>query len=185
MGKEGKSKYADRLGGMKQGFANAQKQAKIMSGDGVVPVAVYTGKVTARLRESRNGNLMANFSFFITDGELQGIPVFDNLIIEHDDPQVAVRGQRDLCRRLSVMGYEFDAGHPGQLEPLLEELSNEAPLVSFKVRHSEAKDGSGRVFPNCDVLELLQQSARTAPAASRSSGRGGKKSSGKGRKSRR
>lgn len=171
---EGKSKFADRLGGMRQGFANAQKQAKIMTGDGVVPVGTYTGKVSARLRESQNGNLMANFSFFITEGELTGIPVFDNVIIDHDNPQVAIRGQRDLCRRMDILGYEFNPEQPEQLEDILEEVSNEAPIVSFRVRHNEASDGSGRIFVNCDLLEAM--SSAPQKSTSRSSRGSGKKS---------
>lgn len=163
MAEQGKSKYADRLKGMKSGFANAQKQAKVMDGDEVVPVGTYEGKVTARVRESNNGNLMVNFSFFILDGEWSGIPVYDNLIIEHSNPNVASRGQRDLVRRLAVMGFDFDPEHPEDLEDLLEELSNDAPIIQFKTRHSQSKDGD-RTFVNCDVLGMVEQGARKAPA---------------------
>jgi hypothetical protein len=155
----GKSAYAARLDGMKQGFANAKKQSSILNGDDTFPEGVFVGKVTAKLGDSQSGSLMVKRTFFTLEGELAGLPAWDNIIIGHDNPMVQARGQRDLMRFLDMMGYTFDEKKPSTLEPILEELSEEAPVVRFQVKHTIGKAREGqpqRTFVNVTVLEKLE-----------------------------
>lgn len=149
---EGKSKFADRLGKMQSGFSAAQKQADVQSGDDVMPEGEYVGKVTAKLRESKTGNLMVNRMFVPTEGDMAGVAVFDNLIIEQPNTSAEMRARRDTLRFLNLCGYKF--GQVSELEEVLEELTKEAPLVKFRVRHNPSKEGD-RVFTNVDVLEYI------------------------------
>jgi hypothetical protein len=150
----GKSAYADRLNNMKGGFKDAARQAAIMGGDETYPKGIYVGKVTAKLKESSKGNLMVSRMFVPTEGELRGLPCFDNLVIEHENANVEMRNMRTLCRFLDMTGYEFDTDQTDTLEPILEELTKQAPIVKFEVKHSGAKD-DGTPFVNIEVLEVV------------------------------
>jgi pyruvate/2-oxoglutarate dehydrogenase complex dihydrolipoamide acyltransferase (E2) component len=156
-------KYAARLADMKKQFTKANEQAKVLSGDESFPAGEYIGKITAKLKESKAGNLMVSRMFVPTEGELQGLPCWDNVIIEHDNLDVSLRGQRTCCRFLDICGYSFNVDQPGDLPAILEALTEEAPIVKFRVRVSEAADGS-RSFTNCDVLSLVESGTGEADA---------------------
>lgn len=161
---QGKSKFAGRLTAMKTGFAAAKRQGDVMDGDETFPEGIFVGKVTAKLKESKKGNLMVGRMFVPTEGEMAGVATFDNLIIEHANPQVSSRGRRALLSFINLFVDGFDVGTiDSQLEETLEMLSETAPLCRFEVKHSKPTD-DGSVFINITVLEALAGESATSTA---------------------
>lgn len=162
---QGKSKFAERLKKIQGGMSTAKRQQEKMGESGVFPEGEYVGKTMAKVRESRSsGNLMVSRTFIATEGELQGLPAYDNLIIDQPNTQSALRAQRDLVKYIDTCGYSFDPeSNPEQLEDVLEELSKDAPIVRYRVRHSSPDDDSGTVFVNVDVLGTPEVNVPSTP----------------------
>lgn len=170
---QGKSKYAERLKKLQGGMTTAKHQQEKMGDSGVFPEGEYVGKTMAKIKESRSsGNLMVSRTFIATEGEMEGLPAFDNLVIDQPNTSSALRAQRDLVKYIDTCGYSFDPeSNPEQLEDVLEELSKEAPVVRYRVRHSSPDDDSGTVFVNVDVLGTPELNTSSAPRpASKKSG---------------
>lgn len=153
------SVFAADLKKMSTGFETAQRQATVLGENEVFPEGEYVGKVTAKLKKSQAGNLMVGRMFIPLAGDLLGQPCYDNIVIGHPDPMVAVRGQRRLIAFLDMVGMRFNLKRPESeedgLEPCLEALSKAAPIVKFKVSHGRNERNPDRPFINVDVLELV------------------------------
>jgi len=149
------SAFDSKLAKMKNNLALAQQQSEAFQDGSIFPKGIYVGRTTAKLKESeKSGNLFLSRSFVPTSGNLKGVPVFDSLILEHDNEEWALQNQREMCRYISLCGHKFNPNKPSDLPKILSELTKSAPTVKFEVTHSKP-NGEGVVYLKVNVLELV------------------------------
>lgn len=137
-----KSKWGARLSKMKSGWLSSEQQYKEMFGASDIPEDVYVAKLQdCELTESNSGKLRIKREHVIMEGEHKGVSVRDGLNLENELGLV-------FCRRwLNMIGAEVPE-NPEELETLLAEIKEAAPVCKIRVRHSGD-------FTNVDVLSVV------------------------------
>lgn len=150
--------FTDRLRKMQGQVAKAMET--YTPGGVVVPDGVYDAKLTCELREAKeSGNLMVSRTFTIAEGEQAGLNVWDNLVIENNDTGV------QICRRwVETHGYQWPDEDFAQIEYIVQEINEVAPMVRVRVKTTVSKTDGGE-YTNCTVQKLLDGSETEAPAA--------------------
>lgn len=137
-----KSKWGARLSKMKSGWASSEQQYKEMFGASDLPEDTYVAKLQdCELSESNAGNLRVKREHVIVEGDHKGVVVRDGLNLENEYGPV-------FCRRwLAMLGVDVPE-NPEELETLLAEVKEAAPVCKIRVRHSGD-------FTNVDVISVL------------------------------
>lgn len=139
-----KSKWGARLSKMKSGWASSEQQYKEMFGASDLPEDTYIAKLQdCELSESNAGNIRVKREHVIMEGEHKGVVVRDGLNLENEYGLV-------FCRRwLAMLGVDIPE-NPEELETLLAEVKEAAPVCKIRVRHSGD-------FTNVDVISVLDE----------------------------
>lgn len=137
-----KSKWGARLSKMKSGWSSSEQQYKEMFGAADIPEDVYVAKLQdCELTESNSGKLRIKREHVIMEGEHKGVPVRDGLNLENEYGPV-------FCRRwLHMIGADVPE-NPEELETLLAEIKEAAPVCKIRVRHSGD-------YTNVDVISVV------------------------------
>lgn len=137
-----KSKWGARLSKMKSGWLSSEQQYKEMFGAADIPEDVYVAKLQdCELTESSSGKLRIKREHVIMEGEHKGVPIRDGLNLENELGLV-------FCRRwLNMIGADVPE-NPEELETLLAEIKEAAPVCKIRVRHSGD-------FTNVDVISVV------------------------------
>jgi len=121
---------------------SSEQQYKEMFGASDIPEGVYVAKLQdCELTESNSGKLRIKREHVIMEGEHKGVPVRDGLNLENEYGPV-------FCRRwLNMIGADVPE-NPEELETLLAEIKEAAPVCKIRVRHSGD-------YTNVDVISVV------------------------------
>jgi len=147
--------YTERLKRM-QKMMEEQMKDYVPGGFSILPEGEYSVRVQATLDATKKlpSRLMVTWAFTIAEGNKTGRKVFDRTIIE--DNKVGSQ----ICRgRIEDLGHEWPL-RVIDIEPLLETITANPPLVSIQVTHSNSKGDDGKDYTNAhvrivDVLDAL------------------------------
>lgn len=135
--------FKARLKKMNTTWKKSEKQAQEMFTK--VDAGVYLAQLQLmELVESNAGNLQIKRQHLITEGEFQGVTVYDNLQLEASELSMAF-----LRREIDAYGYECP-DKAEDLEGTCEGIAEAAPEVKIRVSHSDD-------FTNVAVQELLSE----------------------------
>lgn len=137
------SEYTKKLAGMKTAYDDSQNQYDSMFGGAKVPAGNYVAKLqSAVIKESQSsGKLMIAREHLITEGEFANITIYDNIMLETPMGFTFVR------RWVDMMGYE-QPEQPEEIEDIVSDIAEEAPVVKIRIKHSGD-------FVNVSVIEVL------------------------------
>jgi len=137
------SDYSKKLAGMKNAYDDSQNQYDSMFGGAKVPAGNYTAKLqSAVIKESQSsGRLMIAREHLLVQGEFTNITIYDNIMLETPMGFTFVR------RWIDMMGYE-QPERPEDLEDIVAEIAEDAPMVKIRIKHSGD-------FVNVSVIEVL------------------------------
>ena len=138
-----KSKFSDKLDGMKQNWEDSQNQYDSMFGGVKIDAGEYIARVQgAKVTESKaSGKLMIRREHLIVEGANKGAVIFDMLMLETPMGLTFVR------RWFEQMGYESPSD-PSDIEEIVEAIAEEAATVKIAVKHSGD-------FINVAVIEVI------------------------------
>ena len=103
-----------------------------------------------------SGNLMIKRQHIISEGDLKGAPVYDNLVFTNLDPEKAALGMARVRKWLELLGVDC----PNDLEELpalVDEISKTGYAVRARVQHQKDTD-----FINLRLLELVDGTTSVA-----------------------
>lgn len=138
------SKWEAKLRKMKSGWANSKQSYKEMFGASDIPEDVYVAKLQdTELTESNAGKLRIKREHVILEGDHKGVVVRDGLNLENEYGPV-------FCRRwFALLGVDIPE-EPEELEEVLGEVKDAAPVCKIRVRHSGD-------FTNVDVISVVDE----------------------------
>lgn len=137
-----KSKWGAKLRKMKSGWQGSEQAYKEMFGASDIPEDVYVMKLQeAALDETNAGKLRIKREHVIIEGEHKGVVIRDGMNLETDMGPVFAR------RWLAMLEVEIP-DDPEELEELLSEVKDAAPVVKGRVRHSGD-------FTNVDIISVV------------------------------
>ena len=137
-----KSKWGAKLKKMKAGWQGSEQAYKEMFGAADIPEDVYVMKLQeACLDETTGGKLRIKREHVIIEGEHKGVVIRDGMNLETDMGPVFAR------RWLAMLDVEIPED-PEELEDLLLEVKEAAPVVKGRVRHSGD-------FTNVDIISVV------------------------------
>jgi len=157
-----KSKFGDKLKGMKSGWDESQNQYDTMFGGVKIDAGDYIAQVQmAKLTESKSsGKLMIRREHLIVEGSWKGTVVYDNMMLE------TPMGMTFIRRWFEMMGYAAP-DDPSEIEDVIEAIAEESATVKIAVKHSGD-------FINVAVIEVIEsdddekQETKSGPSAAKS-----------------
>ena len=158
-----KSKFADRLAGMQQGWDESQNQYDTMFGGVKIDAGDYIARVqSCKIAESKSsGKLMVRREHLIIEGSYKGSVVFDVMMLE------TPMGLTFLRRWFEQMGYNSPSD-PAEIEDIVAAIAEEAATVKIAIKHSGE-------FTNVSVIEVLEEDAPEEKTEKESSEKSSKK----------
>jgi len=125
--------FADKMKKMTKA-AKEQMEDYNPAAFGSVPTGTYSARVKVVGTETKtNPRAMAAWTFVVADdGAYQGRQLFDNTVLE--DNKVGLQ----ICRqRVEALGYTWPEDNLGELESILESITERCPLITINVKSSE------------------------------------------------
>jgi len=141
------SKWGGKLKSMQSGWKQSSSQYDSMFGASDIPEDVYVLKLQeCKLGESDGGGIYVRREHVVLEGDHKGVVIGDVLMLSTETGPVYVR------RWLKMLEIEIPENLE-DLEELLAELKDAAPVVKARVTQSSSNDG--RQFTNVRILSVL------------------------------
>lgn len=147
----GKSKFAERLSGMKTTINESKNTYDSMfAGVKIDPGQYIVRLQSAKIIETKSsGKLMIVREHIVVEGSWQGHVIRDYMNLESPMGMAFVRQWIDQC------GYQFPDENPAELEDVIEAIANESFTCKAQVKQSGD-------FINLTVLEIIEAAASTS-----------------------
>jgi hypothetical protein len=144
---EGKSKFAQRLAGMKSTIEESKGTYDSMFAGVKIDPGTYIVRLqSAKIVETKSsGKLMIAREHIVTEGQWHGHVIRDYMNLESTMGMAFVRQWIDQC------GYEFPDTNPEELEDVIEAIANESFVCKATIKQSGD-------FINLSVNEILSSS---------------------------
>lgn len=144
----GKSKFAERLSGMKTTINESKNTYDSMFAGVKIDAGTYVVRLqSAKIIETKSsGKLMILREHIVTEGQWQGHVIRDYMNLESPMGMAFVRQWIDQC------GYEFPDENPEELEDVVEAIANESFTCKAIVKHSGD-------FINLSVQEIIESAS--------------------------
>lgn len=143
--------FQTKLKGLKTRFKKAKEREAPEFGECPVEDGVYIFNITeCELGESQaSGRLQVHWGFTVAEGDNEGQTVHDYDGLETEDNLFWV------LRKLGRLGYDVDAMEdPSELEAVFQEVAEEQPLISGRVKTKDADEGT---FTHVYINKLLEE----------------------------
>lgn len=149
--------FKSRLKKMQEA-AKKQMEGYTPGGFQAIPDGDYTMRITATIDETKKppARLLVSWCFTVAEGDNEGTQGWDRTILE--DNKVGLQ----ICRqRIEMLGYEWPEDDLASLQDIIEEITNQAPNASVRVK---SKPDGEYTNTNYRILEVFGSDDQPAQA---------------------
>ena len=141
-----------------QEAAKKQMEGYTPGGFQAIPDGDYTMRITATLDETKKApaRLQVAWCFTVAEGDNEGTQGWDRTILE--DNKVGLQ----ICRqRIEMLGYEWPEDDLASLQDIIEEITNQAPNASVRVKSKPDGEYTNTNYRILEVFGSNDQPAQT------------------------